>query len=98
MVVVVVVEASCCSSTPTPPPTAINPPSPQPDQHQPPNQRLWETREVLHACMVNPHLSVRQSLTEADCFIDKGELFTPLKLMYDSLVATGGFLGGFWQV
>jgi hypothetical protein len=48
--------------------------------------------------MVNPHLSVRQSLTEADCFIDKGELFTPLKLMYDSLVATGGFLGGFWQV
>ncbi|GBF96435.1 phosphoenolpyruvate carboxylase [Raphidocelis subcapitata] len=51
--------------------------------------RLWETREVLHQCMVNPNLSVRAALAEADCFVDKKELFEPLKLMYDSLVATG---------
>lgn len=44
--------------------------------------------------MVNPSLSVRQALADGDCLADKKELFGPLKLMYDSLVATGARRGG----
>lgn len=43
--------------------------------------------------MVNPSLSVRQALADGDCLADKRELFGPLKLMYDSLVATGARRG-----
>jgi hypothetical protein len=67
------------------------PPHPHPTSPTPPpkTNRLWETREVLHQCMINPNISVRQALAESDCFVDKKELFEPLKLMYDSLIATG---------
>jgi hypothetical protein len=48
--------------------------------------------------MINPSINVRTALSESDCFADKQELFEPLKLMYDSLVATGeegpGWAGG----
>ena len=60
-----------------------------------PPPRLWQTREVLHQCMVNPALSVKASLEASDCFIEKEELFGPLKLMYDSLIATGAPLASF---
>jgi hypothetical protein len=91
----------------------LNPlPPPQQQQKQKPC-RLWQTREVLHQCMVNPNISVRAALAEGDCLVDKAEVFAPLKLMYDSLVATGERLlrlfcvfggwfawlhGGFWML
>lgn len=71
----------------------LNPlPPPQQQQKQKPC-RLWQTREVLHQCMVNPNISVRAALAEGDCLVDKAEVFAPLKLMYDSLVATGARCG-----
>lgn len=33
-------------------------------------QRLWQTREVLHQCLINPQLSVRQSLEDTDSYLD----------------------------
>ncbi|KAI8473664.1 MAG: PEPCase 1 [Monoraphidium minutum] len=51
--------------------------------------RLWLTREVLHQAMINPSMSVKAALEENDCFVDKVELFEPLKKMYDSLMTTG---------
>jgi hypothetical protein len=47
------------------------------------------TREVLHQCMINPALNVKAMLEDNDCFLDKAELFEPLKMMYDSLISTG---------
>jgi hypothetical protein len=32
--------------------------------------RLWQTREVLHQCLINPQLSVRQSLEDTDSYLD----------------------------
>jgi hypothetical protein len=32
--------------------------------------RLWQTREVLHQCLINPQLSVRQALLETDSYLD----------------------------
>jgi phosphoenolpyruvate carboxylase len=51
--------------------------------------RLWQTREVLHQCLVNPSLNVKQALEETESFLDVNDLFEPLKVMYDSLVSTG---------
>eukprot|EP00877_Chromochloris_zofingiensis_P014491 jgi/Chrzof1/9296/UNPLg00263.t1_PEPC1[v5.2] len=51
--------------------------------------RLWQTREVLHQCLVNPQLNLKQALEETDSFTHVEDLFDPLKLMYESLVSTG---------
>ncbi|WIA14756.1 hypothetical protein OEZ85_003241 [Tetradesmus obliquus] len=51
--------------------------------------RLWQTREVLHQCLINPQLSVRQALLDTDSYLDVQELFEPLHLMYTSLLSTG---------
>lgn len=32
--------------------------------------RLWQTREVLHQCLINPQLSVRQALADTDSYLD----------------------------
>lgn len=52
-------------------------------------RRLWQTREVLHQCLVNPQLNLKQALEETDSFTHVEDLFDPLKLMYESLVSTG---------
>jgi hypothetical protein len=36
----------------------------------PPSCRLWQTREVLHQCLINPQLSVRQALLDTDSYLD----------------------------
>lgn len=51
--------------------------------------RLWHTRDILHQCLIHPQMGVRQALEDNDCFLNKSELFEPLKLMYESLLATG---------
>jgi hypothetical protein len=33
-------------------------------------RRLWQTREVLHQCLINPQLSVRQALLDTDSYLD----------------------------
>ena len=38
---------------------------------------------------MNPNLNVKQALEETESFLDVNDLFEPLKVMYDSLVATG---------
>jgi phosphoenolpyruvate carboxylase len=43
---------------------------------------------VLHQCLVNPALSVKAALDEAGALTSSDELFAPLQLLYESLVAT----------
>ncbi|GFR48761.1 hypothetical protein Agub_g10581 [Astrephomene gubernaculifera] len=51
--------------------------------------RLYNTRQVLHQCLIHPALSVRAALREAGAYEDAEDMARPLQLMYDSLVATG---------
>jgi hypothetical protein len=59
----------CCSHSPPPPPP--------PASHTtttttttPPPYRLWQTREVLHQCLINPQLNVRQLLEDTDSYLE----------------------------
>lgn len=36
----------------------------------PPQKRLWQTREVLHQCLINPQLNVRQLLEDTDSYLN----------------------------
>ncbi|KAJ9513857.1 hypothetical protein QJQ45_020938 [Haematococcus lacustris] len=43
--------------------------------------RLYTTREVLHACLVHPGANVKASLEERRAYINVEEIYEPLKLM-----------------
>ncbi|PNW72303.1 hypothetical protein CHLRE_16g673852v5 [Chlamydomonas reinhardtii] len=51
--------------------------------------RLYNTRQVLHQCLIHTHMSVRGALEEAGAYVDIEDMARPLKLMYDSLMSTG---------
>lgn len=52
--------------------------------------RLYRTREVLHQCLVQTHLNLREMLeNDHDAYYSNEELLHPLKLMYESLLSTG---------
>ncbi len=44
---------------------------------------------MLHQCLIHPNMSVREALEEAGAYLDIEDMARPLKLMYDSLLATG---------
>ena len=45
--------------------------------------------QVLHLCLVHTNMNVRSALIERGAYINIQELLEPMKLMYDSLIATG---------
>lgn len=51
--------------------------------------RLYNTRQVLHQCLIHPSMSVRGALEEGGCYLDVEDLAKPLHMMYDSLMGTG---------
>lgn len=52
--------------------------------------RLWHTREVLHQCLSNHHLNLKEVLeTDPDAYYTKEEILEPLKRMRQSLIDTG---------
>ncbi|GIL52665.1 hypothetical protein Vafri_8482 [Volvox africanus] len=50
--------------------------------------RLYNTRQVLHQCLIHPNMSVRGALEEAGAYLDIEDMARPLQLMYDSLITT----------
>jgi len=51
--------------------------------------RLFTTREVLQQCLVHRGANVLASLEERNAYVDPEEISRPLKIMYESLHATG---------
>ena len=45
--------------------------------------------QVLHLCLVHTNMNVRTALMERNAYLDIKELYEPMKIMYDSLLATG---------
>ena len=53
-------------------------------------QRGWTCREVLHHCMVHPHVNVKEFLENDDeAYTTKEEFLQPLILIYKSLIDSG---------
>ncbi|GIL79818.1 hypothetical protein Vretifemale_9097 [Volvox reticuliferus] len=50
--------------------------------------RLYNTRQVLHQCLIHPNMSVRGALEEGGAYLDIEDMARPLQLMYDSLIST----------
>ncbi|GLI68046.1 hypothetical protein VaNZ11_012369 [Volvox africanus] len=50
--------------------------------------RLYNTRQVLHQCLIHPNMPVRGALEEAGAYLDIEDMARPLQLMYDSLIMT----------
>ena len=50
---------------------------------------LLPPRQVLHLCLVHTNMNVRTALMERNAYLDIKELYEPMKIMYDSLLATG---------
>lgn len=42
------------------------------------SHRLWQTREVLHQCLINPQLNVKQLLEDTDSYLNPqvGDLYS----------------------
>jgi phosphoenolpyruvate carboxylase len=52
--------------------------------------RLYHTREVLHHCLVHPHVNVKEYLeNDPEAYTSKDEFLKPLTLIYNSLLDCG---------
>ena len=47
------------------------------------------TPQVLHLCLVHTNMNVKNALQERGAYLSINELLEPMKLMYQSLLATG---------